>query len=784
MNSLLPAPSRRILVIDDNRAIHEDFAKILIRSAPSSEMADLETALFDAPAAPKAAVSFEVSFADQGEAGARMVEAAIGEGRPFSVAFVDMRMPPGWDGVATIKRLWELDPDLQCVICTAYSDYSWEDILEQLGINDRLLLLRKPFDAAEVCQLASALTEKWHLARRAHLKFEQLRGMVEEQTHHLAESEARYALAAAGSNDGLWDWNLATNEIFYAPRWSSLLGLPAAEPTLAGPDRWLSRIHPADAPRFVATFDELRAGTTDQVAIEYRILHADGQYRWMLCRGASSRRPDGVPRRAAGSQTDITNRKVAETQLRHDASHDALTGLPNRVLLTERIARCLAMQRRDSSFLYAVLFIDLDRFKVINDSLGHVVGDALLVALAERFSANIRCTDTVASAEASVARLGGDEFVVLLEGLSKDTDALRVADRLLAAVVEPIDAAGHALYASLSIGVAIGHPGYEKVEDIIRDADTALYRAKGGGRGRYEVFTDDLHVVAMDRWRVESDLRRAIEQQEFTLVYQPVVSLTSGAINHFEALVRWRHPTRGLVMPDQFIALAEESGLIVALGQWVLEEACRQVRTWAERGLRTSVAINVASRQFSQPGFVDDVQRTLEAAGVSSSSICIELTESATMDPRAIETCSRLAALGIRLHLDDFGTGYSSLSYLTRMPLQALKVDRTFVSQMVDDPMSAAIVQTVLTLAKALGMQSIAEGVETAEQAELLRLMKCDAGQGYLWARPLDAERAFELGTTRPSARAPASTGRSTGIPASRTVASRGGAASSAPGPR
>ena len=739
MTTVVPDPSRRILVIDDNHAIHEDFAKILTRSAPTA-LADLEADLFDTPTpATPAGPTFEVSFADQGEVGARMVVEAVAAGTPYAVAFVDMRMPPGWDGVATIKRLWELDPDLQCVICTAYSDYSWEDILEQLGVNDRLLLLRKPFDAAEVCQLASALSEKWHLARRAHLKLEQLRSMVDEQTLHLAESEARYALAAAGSNDGLWDWNLVTDVVYYAPRWSALVGLPAEEPTLDGPARWLERVHPDDLASFCGAFEELRLGRTEQLTVEYRILHADGQYRWMLCRGAASGRHGGGAQRAAGSQTDITNRRVAETQLRHDASHDALTGLPNRSLLTERIGRCFARQTRDPSFRYALLFIDLDRFKVINDSLGHVVGDALLVALAQRFTACVRATDTVGTITGHVARLGGDEFVVLVEGIAHDADALRVADRLLTAVAEPVDASGHEVHASLSIGVVIGHPGYENVQDIIRDADTALYRAKGGGRGRYDVFTDDLHVAAMNRWRVESDLRRAIEQREFTLFYQPVMSLVSGTVLHFEALIRWRHPARGVVMPDQFIPLAEESGLIEPLGRW------------ADQGVQTSIAVNVASRQFAQPGFVEEVRRTLDAAGVSASSLCIEITESATMDPRALETCARLVEMGIRLHLDDFGTGYSSLSYLTRMPIHTLKVDRSFVSRMIDDPMSAAIVQTVLALATALGMQSIAEGVETEAEAEAVARMNCGAGQGYLWSRPVEAERAFELVRARPS---------------------------------
>ncbi len=503
MTSFIEPRRRRIIVIDDNQAIHEDFAKILVKKASSASLlAALEDDLFSddppEPAAPEhgsGAMDFEVSFADQGQKGAEIVEKAMAEGAPFSVAFVDMRMPPGWDGIQSIRRLWEIDPNLQCVICTAYSDYSWEKILEELGVSDRLLLLRKPFDAAEVGQLACALTEKWHLARRAHLKLEQLRSMVEEQTLHLAESEARYALAAAGANDGLWDWSLDKGQLFYSPRWCAILGLPGNEPLLAPLDFWIERVHPDDVDLFRTMFDALKSGESENVSAEYRARHADGQYRWMLCRGAMLRGPDGRPMRAAGSQTDITGRKVAETQLRHEASHDALTGLANRALLTERLSRCVLRQKRDESFRYAVMFIDLDRFKIINDSLGHGVGDALLVAVSQRLAGCLRAVDTVASPDSRVARLGGDEFVVLLEGVSPEearTAAERVRERI-AALPAPEGYEGPPLGASVGIATVDGQgePGA-----VLADADVALYAAKARGRGRVELAPPRVGSVA------------------------------------------------------------------------------------------------------------------------------------------------------------------------------------------------------------------------------------------------------------------------------------------------
>ncbi len=734
---------RRVLVIDDNRAIHDDFRKTLAPSDVDAGLDDLEAALFgDAPAVSPAAMRFDVAFADQGHVGAAMVREAIEAARPFSVAFVDMRMPPGWDGVTTIKHLWALDPELQCVICTAYSDHSWEDILRELGVNDRFLLLRKPFDAVEVCQLACALSEKWHLARRAHLKLEQLRSMVDEQTQALAESEARYALASSSANDGLWDWNLSTGAVFYAPRWNAQLGLPDAAPTVATLARWEARVLPDDLPRFRDAMQRLAGGVDAHVEVEFRARHADGQPRWMLCRGALQRRDDGRPMRAAGSQTDITNRKVAEAQLRFAAEHDALTGLPNRAQITRLLEGALARRGSRPDERLAVMFVDLDHFKEINDSLGHGVGDALLTAVAARLSASVARTHPDDRSDGHVGRLGGDEFVVVLERVGDD-DAARVAERILRTATEALEIDGHLVHPSLSIGIALSHPGYEHVSDLLRDADTALYRAKSGGRGRYHLFTDELHVAAVERWRLDQDLREAVARQEFTLLYQPVVSLATGEAVHVEALIRWDHPTRGRVPPSEFIPLAEETGLITRIGRWVLQEACRQARRWRDAGLELPVAVNVASRQFAQPAFFDEVREALGAAGVSPSLLQIELTESATMDPRAVATCARLAELGVEIHLDDFGTGYSSLSYLTRMPITALKVDRSFVSRLLVDPMSAAIVKTVVMLASSLGMEVVAEGVECAEELEVLLGMGCPCGQGFHWSRPLPPDEAF-----------------------------------------
>lgn len=756
----MPA-NRRVLVIDDNRAIHEDFRKILADRDRADAIDATAAALFgeseETPAS--AAPKFDLDFASQGQEGYALVQEAVKKDQRYALAFVDMRMPPGWDGVQTIEKLWEVDPELQIVICTAYSDYSWEDILKKFGSADRLLILKKPFDTAEVCQLACALTEKWHLAKCAHLKLNQLRGMVEEQTRSLqteiAErrrseqalraSEDRYALVAAAANDGLWDWDLQKDTIYFSPRWKSMFGYEDNEIGSTSND-WFNHLEPEDLTALKAALKSHLEKEIDNLHCEYRIRHKDGKPRWMLCRGLAVRDEAGKPVRIAGSQTDITDRKLAEEQLRKDALHDALTGLANRAMLAHSLERCMARAKRTGS-TFAVFFFDLDRFKLINDSLGHLVGDQLLIAIAKRLSTCVRELDTVARIQnEQVVRLGGDEFVVLLENVSKPEDAVRVAERIMAALAEPFILNEHTVFASGSIGIALSSPSYNCFQDILRDADTALYQAKSAGRGGYAIFDAAMHQNAVARLLTENELRGVLERGELLLEYQPILSVRDGNVIELEALMRWRHPQRGIVPPGEFIEVAEETGLIIPFGNWVLREACTQLSQLQREypaASALSIAVNVSSKQFGSASFVEEIDKVLRETGIQSSRLHLEITESGAMvsNEAISKMVERLVELNLQLHLDDFGTGYSSLSHLHRIPVNTLKIDRSFIAGMGTDPACRSIVQAIVTLAHSLKMKAIAEGVETPQQLAFLRSINCDFAQGYLFSRPLAADR-------------------------------------------
>lgn len=751
--------NRRILIVDDNRVIHDDFRKILTARPDGAAMDLAEAGMFGAApadaAGPKAEV-FELDSAYQGQEAWEKVKAAVAADLHYALAFVDMRMPPGWDGVETISKIWEVDPDIQVVICTAYSDYSWEEIIRKLGHLDRLLILKKPFDTVEVSQLACALTQKWHLAKQAHLKLNQLRAMVQEQTsvlqaevterrrseEALRQSQGRFALAVTGANDGIWDWDFTQNSLFYSTRWKTMLGFSEQEVTNS-PDEWFNRIHPEEVERVRGELEQHLAGKSDQFYSEFRMRHKDGQYRWVLSRGVAVFDSAGKACRAAGSQTDISEHKNAEAQMLHDSLHDCLTGLANRALLMDRIGRCVRRRLRMEVSSFAVIFIDLDRFKVVNDSLGHEAGDKLLVAVAERLSVATRDLDTVSRMEPELlARLGGDEFVVLLETIRAPEDAIRVGQRIQEALALPYMINGQEIRSSASLGIAISTGNYEQPEDILRDADTALYAAKNSGRGNFRIFRTDMHASAVQRLWMESELRHAIDRAELSLVYQPIISFTTGKLIEVEALLRWQHPQRGMIPPLDFIPLAEETGLIFPIGQWALLEACRQLKQWhteVPELADLSVGVNVSCRQFTHRNTLEAVIQTLQQTGLDAKHLKLEITETAVLDNFAntLVELTALHDLGVRFHLDDFGTGYSSLSYLHRMPIAALKIDRSFVSAMGFDRMGTSIVQAIIVLAHTLGMRVIAEGVETEAQRATLANFGCNYAQGYFFAKPL-----------------------------------------------
>jgi len=558
----------------------------------------------------------------------------------------------------------------------------------------------------------------------------------------LRESQERYELAARAANDGLWDWDLSTDAVYYSPRWKSMLGALDDEirPT---PEAWFDRIHPEDLERVRAALAAHIEGLTEHFENEYRVLHKNGSYRWVLCRGLVVRGPQGRATRIAGSQSDITHRKLAEAQLAYRAFYDPLTNLPNRALFLDRLRHALRRAQRRRDYLFAVLFLDIDRFKVVNDSLGHVSGDRLLVTIARRLELALRPGD-------SVARLGGDEFTVLLDDLRDAADAQRVAERIQRELMAPFHIGGQELYASCSIGIALSSTGYHKPEDILRDADTAMYRAKAGGRARHAIFDTAMHQRAVLVLQTEADLRRALERGELRLQYQPIVSLSSGCITGVEALVRWEHPERGRVPPGEFIPVAEESGLIVGVDRWVLRQACREVASWGLRPGRREgfrVNVNLSPRQLGLTDLSQHVADVLDETRIDPSWLRLEITETAMMEQHdaAVLALSALKDLGVQISVDDFGTGYSSLARLHDFPIDSLKVDRSFVEAMAATGETSRIARTIVLIGRTLGLSVIAEGVETARQLELLRELRCDAAQGYYFSPPLDAEPARDL---------------------------------------
>jgi diguanylate cyclase (GGDEF)-like protein/PAS domain S-box-containing protein len=547
----------------------------------------------------------------------------------------------------------------------------------------------------------------------------------------LRESEERYALSARGANDGLWVWDLRSDDVYFSPRWKSMFGY-GEEEIGSTPDEWFSRVHPDDVDILRSALDAHLHGVTPHFENEHRIRTSNGAERWMLSRGLAVRDGDGKAVRIAGSSTDITERKRAEERLTHDAFHDALTQLPNRALFMDRLERAIDGQVRHPGSYYAVLFLDLDRFKVVNDSLGHGIGDELLIATAARLRETLRAIDTV-------ARLGGDEFAVLVEGIDDITAAVRTARRIQDDLLEPFDIGGHEIFTSVSIGIAFSASGYTRPQDVLRDADIAMYRAKANGKARHEVFDAAMHERALNLLQFETDLRRAIDRGELRVFYQPIVSMADGRTRGVEALIRWQRGNE-LIPADKIISVAEETGLIVPIGDWVLREALRQLVEWDRAGIGGDfdMHVNLSARQLLQPHLVARVNEALIESGVAPNRLHLEVTESVLIESAeaAAALLRDLRSIGVGLSLDDFGTGWSSLSSLRLFPFDVLKIDRSFLLDH-DERRGDDIVRTISALARLLGMQVTVEGLETAEQVERMRGIDIDYAQGFYFSEPL-----------------------------------------------
>ncbi len=577
--------------------------------------------------------------------------------------------------------------------------------------------------------VAGGVTLLWHdITERTHSE------------HALQQHVERFALAAEGAKDALWECDLRTRGLYVSDRWKTLLGLSTSA-GISRVDEWFDRVHPEDIAPLQDAVKAHLAGETPHLEHEHRIRHEDGSYRWVLCRGIVS--SDGRRRlRIAGSVTDVTDRVLDDERARTSGFRDPLTGLRNRSDFLEVLGRRLEeYRRRNTGERFAVLFLDLDRFKVINDSLGHLAGDELLIAVSRRLESCLRLGDCL-------GRLGGDEFAVLLTTVGDEPQANVIALRIQEALRAPLSVGGREVFTSASIGIAFSHRDYTRPHEIMRDADTAMYHAKANGKARHELFDADMHARALDRHDLENDLRHAINNHDFEVHYQPIVSLASGMCVGFESLVRWTRNGKA-VSPATFIPMAEELGVIDELGTWVLQQACRTFADWQRRfpaaGLNC-ITVNASSRQLTQQDFPFIVHQAVQRSGLNPSDLRIEVTETALMDNPHIAAMvlSELRDYGVKIYLDDFGTGCSSLSHLHKLPVDALKIDRSFVMSLLL-PDRPAIVESILALARTLRTSVVAEGIETEVQARELERLGCTHAQGYLFSRPLSMEAAEKL---------------------------------------
>jgi len=581
----------------------------------------------------------------------------------------------------------------------------------------------------------------------------------------LAERDQLFQLISENAADMIALVDSDGRRLYNSPAYLKVLGYSPEDLKATSS---IEQIHPDDRPRVLKAAEKARLSGQGE-RVEYRIRHKDGSWRTLESTACAIRNARGQTDKLVIVNRDITERKRAEEMLVHNAFHDGLTNLPNRALFLDRLQHALTLSKRHSNYKFAVLLIDVDEFKIINDSLGHTAGDELLIQIGQRLKDSVRRADTVSRPRTSevpgrptdddtLARLGGDEFAILLDDIRDPIEAVRVAERLQAELATPFVTNQQEIVISASIGIAASTSPHTRAEDLLRDADIAMYRAKRAGKARCEVSDTAMHANAVKRLRLETDLRKALDQGEFRVYYQPIVSLQTGKITGFEALTRWQRP-EGILAPIEFIAVAEEIGLIIPMNRQLLLEACQHLRIWQSEFPSSpplTMSVNITFREFAQPDLASEIRKSLEQTGVDPGCLQLEIIETIAMRDaeKSGHVLSQLKALGVRLSIDDFGTGYSSLSRLRRIPVDTLKIDRAFISHMDSDPESREIVRIIIMLAHNLGLKVVAEGTETEDHINLLKQLNCEMAQGYFFSRPADDQAMLKLLASNHSARA------------------------------
>ncbi len=730
-----------IMIIDDNPAIHQDFIKVLTSTNNIDEFSDFDKQLFDEgefelneshnPQMDYSLPKFIIDTANQGREGVEKIKKALEHDVHYALSFVDVKMPPGWDGIETIKHIWEVDPDIQIVICTAYSDYTWEETVKQLGMGDNYLILKKPFDIIAVKQLACALTKKWilHKDSRHHTKI--LQQTVEERTESLQQSLSLLRSTIESSTDGILVVDLNRIIMDCNSKFLSMWHIPESmfktKDVGLLMDYMLNQLnHSKHLFRRINYLDK----NIDEVSKD-TVTFKDGT---ILECYSQPHRLNGITVGRVWSFRDITERAKLESRLEHQATHDSLTGLPNRALLIDRIQHNIEKALKQNQ-QFAILYFDLDRFKLINDSLSHEAGDKLLRLVAKRWSALIRNEDTL-------ARIGGDEFVMIFNGFKSVENIIFIANKILDSLNQPFQIENRDINISTTMGISLFPKDGKTVNELLKSADLAMYQAKERGGNQFYFYAKYLNERTKKSFTMEAELRMALKNKEFFLLYQPQYNMNTENMLCAEALIRWNHPTRGLLVPMDFIPIAEDSGLIVPIGEWVLREVCRQIKVWRKKGLPLiRVAVNIATNQLRQTNFVHTVQEILSEFELDPQYLEFEITENVVITHwDIIQMINDLKKIGIKIALDDFGTGNSSINYLKHIQIDCLKIDQSFVQNISTSRSDEVIIEAIIAMARSFNFKVLAEGVETQKQMDFLKQRNCDEVQGFLYSQPLTAK--------------------------------------------